>query len=287
MTHRPYFFFTVDVEEWFTSAKILSIANTSSVQASSDLEECMQWLIRFLGEEKIYGTFFFIQDIADRHPGLVNALIKEGHEVALHGVTHDDLRTLTPQKIDEMLKTARAFFQKKFNLSLKGYRAPYFSITEKVLPLLKKHDFAYDSSVVPSLRIPGWYGEFGAPQTPYHIGNGLTIRDNQSSFLEFPMSVHPRWRIPGLGGYYFRNLGYHYARHIASQCLKNLNYAIFYLHPWELSISIPRVRGVPFYMHRRTGVWTRKALRALIQSIRHTFNPLSPTLFDYYQSNIS
>lgn len=276
----PHFFFTVDVEEWFTSTKLISIEDDRPYQAKSDIEENTQLLLKLLREYGIRGTFFFIQDIAERFPELVQSLLQEGHEIALHGINHNDLRTVANEEFTDALQQAKYFFQTQFSVSLKGYRAPYFSIHTQALSLLKQAGFCYDSSVVPCLPIPGWYGTYRAPRVPYQIGTDLHTIDPRHAFVEFPMSVHPTFRIPGLGGYYFRNLGFRFTTHLLKACLKQLNYAMFYIHPWELSHSIPHLKGMPFYMYRRTGTWTRDALRALLVQVR-TYQPTSIPLNEY------
>ncbi len=85
------------------------------------------------------------------------------------------------------------------------------------------------------------------------------------------MSTHPTLRIGGLGGYYFRNLGLTYTKHVLRSCLKKLGYAVFYLHPWELSKNIPKLAGMPFYMRRNTGGWARHGLENLLQVVHKEF----------------
>lgn len=277
------FFFTVDVEEWFTSTKIISVGDNKEYKVSSDIPETIHWLLNVLKKEGIPGTFFFIYDIALRYPYLVQEIIKNGHEIALHGETHDSLDHISNGDFKQMLHRMKDYFQKNFKVCLRGYRAPYFSINKETIALLKSSDFFYDSSVVPCLPIPGWYGVRHAPLIPYQIGDNLAAIDLRSQFLEFPLSVHPTLRLPGLGGYYFRNLGFHWAVHLIKICLKKLGYVMFYLHPWELSSSIPKIKNMPFYVHYRTGEWTRNALIKLLKIVKHSFRVKPSTLFDFYQ----
>ncbi len=283
MKRIPYFFFTIDVEEWFASTKLVNIGNDDTYKAESDIVESTSWILELLDEFKIQGTFFFIQDIAARHPKLVTRIINEGHEIALHGETHEHLGQMRNEDFAAMLARTQRFFKERFSISLKGYRAPYFSIHPDALALLKSSGFVYDSSVVPSIHIPGWYGVPKAPHIPYPIGQTLEATDENSKFLEFPLSVHPLLKIPGLGGYYFRNLGLRYTKYLLYSCLRQFGYAIFYLHPWELS-EVPKIPGMPFYMRRRTGTWTRSALRTLLHSLRTTQTFKSSTLYEFYNT---
>lgn len=275
-------FFTIDVEEWFTSKKIVQL-DERNTQYSSDVAETVSWILTLLNDHGLRGTFFFIHDIAVRYPDLVRNLIANGHEIALHGETHDDLKTVSDASFEQALKKMKSAFKRDFNVDLKGYRAPYFSIHPQAIALLKQCGFCYDSSVVPSLPIPGWYGEWKAPRTPYRIGKTLHETNGERQFLEFPLSVHPTLRLPGLGGMYFRNLGYPYTKQLLKTCLNRVGYAIFYLHPWECSFHIPRLPQLPFYMTRRCGEWTRTALRRLLQDAKEmTFESL--TLENFYEN---
>ena len=69
-------------------------------------------------------------------------------------------------------------------------------------------------------------------------------------------------RVPGGGGYYFRNLGYRWTKWVLLSSLKRLGYAVFYIHPWELSDHNPKDTGAPFYTFRRTGAWARERSRS-------------------------
>lgn len=284
--NQPYLFFTIDVEEWFNSTKLIREDLGENYKKTSDIAENLLFLIEMLEKAGIKGTFFFLKDIADQYPSIVRKIINRGHEIALHGETHEHLAKISSNDFQLMIKRMKEYFLKNFQIIIHGYRAPYFSIHPKAISLLKDAGFCYDSSIVPSLPIPGWYGIPRAPLYPYKIGNKLDGNDGQTKFLEFPLSVHPRFRLPGAGGYYFRNLGIHFTLRVLRQCLIKNGYAMFYIHPWELSANIPKTARLPFYMRRRTGLWTRNNLQFLLKEIKHSFPSVNnSTLYDYYISN--
>lgn len=250
------FFFTVDVEEWFDSKLIKS--DSTRINAATDFVEPMLFLLRLLKKYEIRATFFFLYRVAGKYPEIVNKVIRSGHEIALHGENHDNILDLGEEKFRVMLRKMRSDFKEKLNVNLVGYRAPHFGINERGLEILTEEGFSYDASIVPSLPIPGWYGNPRAPLRPYQINKKL---------WEYPASVHPWFRIPGGGGYYFRNLGFHWTKHVLLAMLHKHHYAMFYIHPWELSLKNPTNLDVPFYTFRRTGGWTRKNLEKLLQAI--------------------
>ncbi len=281
MERAPRLFLSVDVEEWFTSTKVAAFKNDRDFRKDSDIFETTTAILDSFKRAGMVGSFFFIREIAERHPELVERMKSEGHEIALHGENHEHLSRVTDDDFKAMLARSQEFFGKRFGVKLAGYRAPYFSMNDDKLAVLKASGLSYDTSVVPCLPIPGWYGSWRAPLTPYRIGNELDSSDPKGEFLEFPMSVHPTLRIPGLGGYYFRNLGLGWSTHILRSCLAKLGYCMFYIHPWELSDKLPKDVGMPFYMSRRAGSWTREALDRLLAAAKEVEGLKTTTLSAY------
>ncbi|MBI3551233.1 MAG: DUF3473 domain-containing protein [Elusimicrobia bacterium] len=280
-TSPPRLFLTVDVEEWFASKELVRVGDDSGLRAASDIAETTSHILDSFARAGFVGTFFLLLDIARRHPELVERMTREGHEVALHGETHEHLSRVGDADFAAMLGRSRGFFQDRFGVRLQGYRAPYFSIDEPKLARLKTAGFSYDSSVFPCLPIPGWYGSWRAPLTPYRIGRRLHEIEPQGAFMEFPLSVHPALRLPGLGGYYFRNLGLGWSLRVMKGCLTRLGYAMFYLHPWELSDRLPADAGLPFYMRRRAGAWARESLDRLLAAARAVPGLKNSTVFEH------
>ena len=269
----PHFFFTVDVEEWFASK--LFKTTPEEKEALYDLAETLEFILDLLSRKKIKGTFFCLYHTAKKYPEVIQRAIKEGHEIALHGDEHDNILDLGPEKFRAMLTKAREGFKKDFGVDLKGYRAPHFGMNDQLRPLLKQSGFSYDSSVVPCLPIPGWYGSFSEPRTPYY--------DATNEIWEFPISVHPFIRLPGGGGYYFRNLGRLWTSHVLKSSLKSLKYGMLYIHPWELSNNNPTNRpNVPFYTFRRTGDWARKNLEIMLDELLKLPNVTSVPIKEIY-----
>ena len=260
------FFFTVDVEEWFASKLIKTTARERN--EVSDFVEPMEFVINLLAIFDIKATFFFVYQTIEKYPGIFQKVVEEGHEVALHGEFHDNVLDLGQDKFRDMVRAMKNIFNEKFEINLLGYRAPHFGITNAGLKILGEEGFVYDSSMVPCLRIPGWYGNPNAPLVPYQ----------DVSLKEFPVSVHPTFRLPGAGGYYFRNLGVNWSELVIISSLKRLGYALFYIHPWELSNYNPKNSGAPFYTFRKTGDWSRQNLKRLLSKVNKLKNTKCTTI---------
>lgn len=108
-------------------------------------------LIRLLAQFNLEATFFVPGITAERWPGTVEAIVESGHEVALHGYDHRNLPGMSP---DEQRRDLEAGLSALANLGVepRGYRAPYWRITQITLDLLASYGIHYDSSLMDSDR---------------------------------------------------------------------------------------------------------------------------------------
>lgn len=70
-------------------------------------------------------TFFVLAGAARRHPDIVRRIIADGHEVALHGVDHRSLLTLTTAQARRTLNDARDAVEQISGRPVRLYRPPY------------------------------------------------------------------------------------------------------------------------------------------------------------------
>ena len=105
-------------------------------------------------------------------------LDSNGFEIGLHGYTHDIAIGIRPaQRIIKELSLAL----EKLNFSVKGYRAPAFAVTPRLLKSLKELGIKYDSS----MKTVSCYGQAVETFYPYRYpGIGiweipLTIQDDR------------------------------------------------------------------------------------------------------------
>lgn len=249
---------TVDVEEWFHTDffDVEEVINKyyGGKYPRTDVVESVKKLLDLFEKHDVTATFFLLGETAERYPSLIDLVEKSVHEMACHGYYHnkdyDDL---------EEFKTDLKKFQKNICKDVVGFRHPVFKITQEKMKILTDLEFKYDSSIVPCRNIPGWYGNPDAPLIPYNhkLNNGKTIR-------EFPISVSPTFRLPGGGGWYLRNAGLWWTKHVINASLKKLGYANLYIHPWELSEKNPKLKEASFHVFRNTGDKTMKSLERLI-----------------------
>lgn len=230
---------TLDVEEAF-HASAFEDHTLSPAQRQSRLAIGLETFLTLTRESKVTSTCFVVGAVASTHPDLIRALVKEGHELACHSHTHRRIQTMRPQAFREDLKRAKDTLESLTGVSVRGFRAPTWSITPQTLwalDILVETGFTWDSSIFPVHH--DRYGIPGAPRFPYalHTPGGALIREYPPSTLALLGA-----RLPVAGGGYLR-LYPEAATWAAIGALNRLEHrpAVVYLHPWELDADQPRL----------------------------------------------
>lgn len=231
---RPQHTFSVDVEDYFHS-------EDPDVSAwdrhESRVEHSTHTILELCGAARVRGTFFVLGWVATRMPGLVHAIAAAGHEVASHGHDHQFVYRQTPAQFREDVHAARTLLEDIVSTPVRGYRAPYFSITASTPwahEVLAEVGYQYSSSVFPGSNPR--YGIPGHSQDPTWVTTraGARIR-------EFPISTLGA-RI-GCGGVYFRALPYVLFSSWIAGLEREGRAATFYIHPWEADPGKPAAHG--------------------------------------------
>jgi len=253
---------TVDVEEWFHTnwfdvEKIIQ-KYYDGKYPETDVIQSVKKLLDLFKKHDVEATFFILGKTAEKYPGLISLIEKEGHEIACHGYYHNK----NYNDLESFKKDIKKF-KKDIYPDAIGFRFPNFDTSDKLLKIIIEEEFRYDSSMVPSRRIPGWYGNPDLQIKPYiHNLNGECIK-------EFPIAVSPLLRLPGGGGWYLRNLGYFWTKRIVKSLLKKVGHATIYIHPWEVSENNPDIKEISFHVFRNTGLKTLKRLENFIQNFNN------------------
>ncbi|MDH4135615.1 MAG: DUF3473 domain-containing protein [Anaerolineae bacterium] len=258
--------FTVDVEDWHHCI----------------LHDPAQWckyedrivysttkLLDVIEEKGVRATCFVLGYVAALHPELVEAIHDRGHEVATHGYNHQFIYNQTPQAFRADLERSIRIIAEIIGQRPLGYRAPFFSITNKSLwayEVLTDMGFKYDSSVYPVLN-----HRYGLPSG--HRFAHRVQTDGGASLLELPIATV---RILGInvpvgGGVYFRALPYRIFRMAWRHALKEGQPLLFYMHPWESDPDQPVMDNIqPLFKARRylNLHKTEKKLRALLSDFK-------------------
>jgi peptidoglycan/xylan/chitin deacetylase (PgdA/CDA1 family) len=130
-----------------------------------------------------------------------------------------------------------------------GFRAPNFSVDNRVLSILQESGYGYDSSYN-NFTPHGRYGKISFNGN--RAGIVHRIADN---FFELPISNFPFFSFPTLGtrtvrhfslpwggGAYFRLMPLSLFTTGVRSILKKEGAYAFYMHPWEIDLKQPRIQ---------------------------------------------
>jgi len=236
--------FSVDLEDWYQG---LEIDMDQWGSYPERIETGLEVLLDLLDGANVKATFFVLGWQAERTPRLVPRLAARGHEIASHGWSHRFVYAQGPEQFRNELRRSKQVLEQQAGAPVRGYRAPFFSITEDALwalDILLEEGIVYDSSVFPThnyrygipeaIRRPGWI------RTP----SGGRLFEVPLSTVRVPSATSALGlNVPLGGGGYFRLYPYALTRALGRHLLRNESHGlVFYVHPWEFDTHQPRVK---------------------------------------------
>lgn len=233
---------TIDVEDWYQveNLKRWLPEETWGIQPSRVEFNTRRVLDLFeSSSQKVESTFFILGQLAKKHPHLVKEIAKRGHEVASHGYSHQLCSSMSNQDLYQDLDYSRKLLQDISGQTVKGYRAPSFSISERVITMLKSCGYSYDSSYN-NFKIHGRYGKL--EYTKFQKKGAALILEG--TFYELPISnlEIAGSTIPWGGGGYFRLIPFGIYKIGMNRNLRKDGVHIFYFHPWEIDPHQPKIK---------------------------------------------
>lgn len=104
-------------------------------------------LLDLLNRYGIKGSFFVPGAIAENHPDLLPGILKQGHEIGLHGYFHELALQATDAEFTEALEASLDIFKRQIGIIPKGFRSPAWEMTPHMMAEVKKRGL-YDSSLM-------------------------------------------------------------------------------------------------------------------------------------------
>lgn len=169
-------------------------------------KEGLPLLLDIYAKYDVKATFFFIANYAKQHPDIVKMVQSGGHEIALHGLTHQhqfafDVMSYADQL--QHLKDGKAILEDIAGEPVVSFRAPALRVNTDTPRALMEAGFQYDSSVAPqrldmfmSLGSKNKLQWLGAPRCPYRANANNLARRGDSSIIEVPVSS---FAVPYIG----------------------------------------------------------------------------------------
>lgn len=274
---------TFDIEDWSQSAPDVfhpaQAKDRPIIMPTERVVATTRRLLEILAEYGVRSTCFVLGTVAKRFPHLVREIHAEGHEVASHGYGHQAVYTLTPEELRVDLRRAVATLEDVVGERVRGYRAPYFSITRRgqwALSVVAELGLEYDASTFPLHRryylFPGWDGWPEARRFPH------TLEANGHRLVELPTSTVRilGQNLPFTGGGFLRVVPFAWIMEAVRHSNRLGLPAIFYLHPHDLDAEelrrpvageTPRIRLLRWGLNFRRG-GNEERLRRLLREVR-------------------
>jgi polysaccharide deacetylase family protein (PEP-CTERM system associated) len=238
---RPTFLATFDIEDWFHAENVRSsLPDTDPDSLESRLEPNAHALLDILADTGVRSTMFVLGWVAERFPAIVRRIVADGHEVASHTHLHRNLNTLSRDEVVRELAQAKDSLEQVTGLTVRGVRAPNFSVSDDVLDVLAEAGYWYDSSYF-GFKQHDRYGTISAT-IPAHA----PVVEVRPGLLEIQMTRVPVGpvMVPWAGGAYFRLIPYPVFRRGVAERLRSTSWFTFYLHPWELDADERALPGM-------------------------------------------
>lgn len=263
--HRAAFSF--DIEDWHHS----ELNRVGDVRAEESIvERGTHAILDLLAKHGWRSTFFVLGDVVREHPELIRRMVREGHELACHGMSHRPVWRATPETFRAELREFRATVEAVLgDFPVTGFRAPTFSIDRSnawALDVLADEGYRYDSSIFP-MKVK-MYGTPGAPVGLYRPSRAdLRKHDPAGRLVEFPVAIAEiaGVRFPVGGGFYLRALPLPVFRAGLDFILQHRPF-VLYLHPREVT---PESRRMP--LDPVNGFITYVNLDSVIGKLEHLF----------------
>lgn len=257
---------TLDIEDWCQSSPEVFSGNGSFSRSAPGMRVVANTrkLLKILREYKAGATCFVLGSLADAYPSLVSEILDSGHEVASHGYHHLPVYMLKPEEFRADVARSLERLERINGERIRGYRAPYFSITADAkwaLPILADLGIEYDSSVFPLhrryYRIPGWAGAQDEPRYPGTVEFGDRI------LLELPPTTVRIMgqNLPFAGGTYLGLLPLNLFKRAIRRINQHRHPGIFYLHPHDLDAMDLRRHASDATLKKQLWQWGLSASR--------------------------
>ena len=99
-------------------------------------------------ERRIPATFFLPAHVAERHPDAVEAILRDGHEIAHHGYLHENVFGLGAGDTRAVFEHAAAILERLTGRAPRGWSAPGWGVDAAALEVMAALGLVYDASLM-------------------------------------------------------------------------------------------------------------------------------------------
>lgn len=105
-------------------------------------------LLKLFDRLGIKTSWFIPGHSIETFPEQTQMIVEAGHEIGLHGYTHENPISMTPEQEEAVLVRCIDLIQKVWGRKPTGYVAPWWEFSPMTAELLLKHGIKYDNSLM-------------------------------------------------------------------------------------------------------------------------------------------
>ena len=149
---------------------------------------CLLELMKWFG---LKSTFFTPGWIAERYPQMVEAVIKDGHEIGLHGYLHEPPPSLSEAEEIEVVRRGSAALEKMTGKKPVGYRSPIWQFSKNTVRILHDAGFKYTGDFMHTL-LPTFNELDGKPIDMVNLPGSWVLDD--AVYFQFHITIRTAMR---------------------------------------------------------------------------------------------
>ena len=281
-------FLSFDVEELSDALCLKTDAQKKAVPSAIDGEERF---FSLCGELGVKGTLFVLSTRLERDLPFLKKAIASGFEIGFHGYEHVLAPNYSLERFLTLTEKGKKEVEERLGVSVKGYRAPGWALTDEEHDALPKLGFSYSSSFALGKK---WASFYPAPDLSSFHKKGPFLYE-RDGFYEFTLPTVESGMFQGLplgGGvlprfFPLKEILSYFKKLIAEDCTLVLN-----AHPFEFSsYELPKDLGLSFhddvYLRKGREHWAErlKAIVLLLKENGYEFRTFSEHLDSLKKKN--
>jgi len=180
-----------------TKQAIIFIDTESSLEGpwrqELDFQEGIGQIVKILERYKAPAVFNACGKLIEQNPEIFRSLQKSGHEIALHGWKHENLRLLDNEWLERVLTRGHQVYLEVMGFPSRGFRAPWLDYDHRLLEWLARNRYKWVSHSHIFHR-----ERFMSPGARPEIRTGQKLAGLWSAFQERAFVKHPYQNKQGL-----------------------------------------------------------------------------------------
>lgn len=223
---------SINLESWVFSEKInaknLSLEELRKLDDGYTLK-ALEHVLTLLKKYNQKITFFVVTKLEELYPGIIDRILREGHELAWHTHTHTLIKSA--DILIAELEAAKKIIDK---YSIKGFQPPEIVFIKEGYKILKDYGFLYSSSIYGNTQ--AHYNYKGIFEIPVSVSNKKYLPSFEKIVFPNNMTLNNilKFGIPFGSGLFWGIFGKkYYLKKLNNAERENRTYN-FFIHEWQL-----------------------------------------------------